>query len=56
MLALLYRVNAEDDVWVLELVEIELLQLLEVIELALEATCHPLRVLPGDMLRFSLLL
>jgi len=49
-LELLYRVKADDDVPALEFVDMELLQLLEAIELALDANC-PLRVLLGEMAR-----
>lgn len=50
-LELLYRVNAEVDVPALEVVLIELRQLVETIELALDATGRPLRVLLGEMAR-----
>jgi len=44
-------VKAEDDVIALE---VELRQLLEAVELALEATGRPLRVLEGDRVRGEL--
>lgn len=50
-LALLYRVNADVDVPALEVVLIELRQLPETIELALEATGRPLRTELGDTAR-----
>ena len=50
-LELLYRVNAEVEVPALEVVLIELRQLLETIELALDATGRPLRVLLGETAR-----
>lgn len=51
-LLLLYRVNADVDVPALDM---ELRQLLEAIELALEASGRPLRVLEGEMPRSDLL-
>lgn len=51
VLELLYRVKAEVDVPALEVVLIELRQLPETIELALDATGRPLRVLLGDTAR-----
>lgn len=51
MLELLYRVNAEVDVPALEVVLIELRQLPEAIEEALEPMGRPLRVLLGEMAR-----
>jgi hypothetical protein len=52
MLELLYRVNAEVDVAALDDI-IELRQLPEVVELALEASGRPLRVLAGETARLS---
>jgi hypothetical protein len=53
MLALLYRVNAEVDVAALEVVELR--QLPEAIELALEARGRPLRALSGETARLSII-
>jgi len=50
-LLLLYRVKAEVDVPALEVVLIELRQLPDTIELALDATGRPLRVLFGEIAR-----
>lgn len=50
-LLLLYRVKAEVDVPALEVVLMELRQLLDTIELALDATGRPLRVLFGEIAR-----
>jgi hypothetical protein len=50
-LELLYRVKAEVDVPALDVVLIELRQLLDTIELALEAKGRPLRVLLGEIAR-----
>jgi len=50
-LELLYRVNADVDVPALDVVLIELRQLLEITELALDARGRPLRVLLGDTAR-----
>jgi hypothetical protein len=47
-LALLYLLNADVDVNALELVDIELRQLLEYIELALEATGRPFLALADE--------
>jgi hypothetical protein len=52
-LELLYLVNADVDVPALDVVLIELLQLPEAIELALDATGRPLRVLLGDIARLG---
>ena len=52
VLLLLYRVKAEVDVPALD---IELRQLLDAIELALEAKGRPLRVLDGEIPRSDLL-
>jgi hypothetical protein len=51
VLELLYLVNADVDVVALDVVLIELRQLLEAIELALEARGRPLRVLLGETAR-----
>lgn len=51
VLELLYRVKAEVEVPALEVVLMELRQLLEAMEEALEPNCFPLRVLLGDMAR-----
>jgi len=48
MLELLYRVKADVEVPALDVVLIELRQLPETIELALDATGRPLRVLLGE--------
>lgn len=50
-LELLYRVNAELDMLAFEVVLIELRQLPDAIELALEAKGRPLRVLFGEIAR-----
>lgn len=50
-LALLYRVNADVDVPALDVVLIELRQLPDTIELALDATGRPLRTELGDTAR-----
>jgi hypothetical protein len=50
-LELLYRVKADVEVPALDVVDIELLQLLDAIELALDAKCDPLRVLFGEIAR-----
>jgi hypothetical protein len=52
-LALLYLVNADVDVVALEVVDIELRQLVECVELALEATGRPLLALAGETVRLS---
>ena len=51
MLELLYLVNADVEVPALDVVLIELRQLLEVMELALDAKGRPLRVLFGEVAR-----
>lgn len=48
VLELLYRVNAEVDVPALDMVLIEVRQLLDAMELALEARGRPLRALFGE--------
>lgn len=48
-LLLLYFVNADEDA-----LDVEVRQLLDAIELALEATGRPLRPLPGDIARGDL--
>jgi len=53
MLELLYRVNADVDVDALDVVDMELRQLLECVELALDAVGLPLRMLVGDTPRFA---
>lgn len=50
-LELLYRVNAEVDVPALDVVPIELRQLVDTTELALDAKGRPLRVLLGETAR-----
>ena len=47
-LELLNLVNADVELPALDVVDIELRQLLDIIELALDATGRPLRTLPGD--------
>jgi hypothetical protein len=51
VLELLYRVKADVEVPALDVVLIELRQLLDIIELALDATGRPLRVLLGETAR-----
>jgi len=50
-LELLYRVKADVDVPALDVVLMELRQLLDTMELALDATGRPLRVLLGETAR-----
>jgi len=52
-LALLYRVNADVDVPALDVVLVELRQLPDTIELALDAIGRPLRTEFGDVARWS---
>lgn len=51
VLELLYRVKAEVDVPALDVVLIELRQLLDIMELALDARGRPLRALFGETAR-----